>query len=90
MDDIKKAVSIVIICGKEIFTIVRQNHLRAFPGYTSFPGGKLEKEDMAEDDNTSLMNAVKREAREELGIPQDIAICSSSRRFWYLLNLFEY
>jgi glyoxylase-like metal-dependent hydrolase (beta-lactamase superfamily II)/8-oxo-dGTP pyrophosphatase MutT (NUDIX family) len=68
MDNIRRAVSLVFVHHKDIFTIVRQNYLRAFPGYTAFPGGKVDKEDMVSDDEETLLNTVKREAQEELGI----------------------
>jgi 8-oxo-dGTP pyrophosphatase MutT (NUDIX family) len=45
MSKIVDAVSIVITCGNEIYAIQRQYHLKAFPGYWAFPGGKVEKGD---------------------------------------------
>ncbi|MBD65877.1 MAG: hypothetical protein CME62_11765 [Halobacteriovoraceae bacterium] len=68
MTDIRKAVSLVIVQGKDIFTIIRHNHLRAFPGYTAFPGGKVDAEDQAETLDQTLLNTLYREAKEELGI----------------------
>ncbi|MBT4791491.1 MAG: MBL fold metallo-hydrolase [Halobacteriovoraceae bacterium] len=63
---IKKAVSIIFVCDKKIFVIKRQNFLRAFPGYTAFPGGKVDAEDKVENLEATLLNAVKREIFEEL------------------------
>lgn len=69
MENIRKAVSLVFVHGKEIFIIVRQNYLRSFPGYTAFPGGKVDTGDIVSGDlDQTLMNAVYREAQEELGV----------------------
>lgn len=69
MSDIRQAVSVVFVCGKDIFTIVRQNYLRSFPGYTAFPGGKVDKTDIVIDNpEQSLKNTVFREMKEELHI----------------------
>lgn len=57
---IRKAVSVIFRCGEKIFIIKRQNYLRAFPGYTAFPGGKKDKEDI------DLETTVRREILEEL------------------------
>ena len=57
---IKKAVSVILKYKDEIYYIKRQNFLRAFPGYTAFPGGKVDKEDL------DLIHTVKREIQEEL------------------------
>jgi ribonuclease/clavin/mitogillin len=77
---IRDAVSLVFVHDEKIFSIVRQNYLRAFPGYTAFPGGKVDKEDF-EDLGFSnpilnaipihLRNAMIRESNEELGIEID-------------------
>ena len=42
-----EAVSAILVCGDEVFVIQRQFHLRAFPGYRAFPGGKIDAEDHA-------------------------------------------
>ena len=47
---------------KRFFFIRRRNNLRAFPGYTSFPGGKVDAGDR------TLENALIREVIEEMGI----------------------
>lgn len=37
-----EAVSAILVCEDSIFAIQRQPHLRAFPGYHAFPGGKID------------------------------------------------
>lgn len=80
MKKIRDAVSIVFECHGEIFTIVRQNFLRNFPGYTAFIGGKVDSEDHAptpynlhllDDHPVHLINALVREVKEEVGIELD-------------------
>jgi glyoxylase-like metal-dependent hydrolase (beta-lactamase superfamily II)/8-oxo-dGTP pyrophosphatase MutT (NUDIX family) len=74
-DRIIDAVSLVFTCGSEIFTVKRQNFLRAFPGYTAFPGGKVDDDESVESYQCShlsqiearLARAMVREANEELG-----------------------
>ena len=39
----------VFVYKDQVFTIKRQNYLSVFPGYTAFPGGKVDKEDKAHD-----------------------------------------
>lgn len=76
MSKIIDAVSIVITCGNEIFAIQRQYHLKAFPGYWAFPGGKVEKGDeslcidhpLVNGIDQRLFGAIIREGKEELGI----------------------
>ncbi|PID46354.1 MAG: hypothetical protein CSB47_04400 [Proteobacteria bacterium] len=41
------AVAAIFTCNDEIFSIKRQLYLRAFPGYTAFPGGKIDAGDEA-------------------------------------------
>lgn len=71
---IRDAVSIIFKLKDEIFVIKRQNHLRSFPGYLAFVGGKIDKEDYIENNlNTKvyaqhpihLVNALIREVKEE-------------------------
>ena len=45
MERIVEAVSAILICEDRVFVIQRQFHLRAFPGYFAFPGGKIDDED---------------------------------------------
>ncbi len=69
-----EAVSAMLVCGDEIFVIKRQPHLRAFPGYHAFPGGKIDEEDTQSRLNHSLVSqytqphivALHRELAEEL------------------------
>ncbi|MFA5583080.1 MAG: MBL fold metallo-hydrolase [Bacteriovoracaceae bacterium] len=62
MSKIIDAVSIILTCKDEIFLIEREHYLRAFPGYISFPGGKVEEYD------ADFLAAAIREGQEELGI----------------------
>lgn len=68
MIKIRKAVSIIFIHKEEIFFIKRQNFLNAFPGYTAFPGGKVDECDEEGTLSDTLMNTLRRETKEELGI----------------------
>jgi endoribonuclease LACTB2 len=76
MSKIIDAVSIVLMCGDEMFAIQRQYFLKAFPGYWAFPGGKVEADDatwagthlLTQSLDQRLFGAVVREAQEELGI----------------------
>jgi glyoxylase-like metal-dependent hydrolase (beta-lactamase superfamily II)/8-oxo-dGTP pyrophosphatase MutT (NUDIX family) len=65
---IRKAISVIFKYEDEIFQIVRQNYLRAFPGYTAFPGGKVDKEDVQLLEEETLLVTLKREMNEELEI----------------------
>ena len=38
----KQAVTAVLVHENEIFIVKRQNYLKAFPGYSAFPGGKVD------------------------------------------------
>lgn len=53
------AVAAILACDGEILLIVRKDHLRAFPGYTAFPGGKVERDE-------SELEALARELKEEI------------------------
>lgn len=71
----KESVSAILIHEDDFFIIQRQNYLRAFPGYYSFPGGKVDKEDHdfsvdlgCTDIDNHLLVALRRELKEELGI----------------------
>ncbi len=65
---IRQAVSIIFYCDGEVFSITRQNFLKAFPGYTAFPGGKVDSVDTGEDEKETLLNTLYREVQEELDI----------------------
>lgn len=43
MSKIPLSALVILKYENELFFIVRQNHLRVFPGYCSFPGGKVDK-----------------------------------------------
>ena len=70
----REAVAAIFICGREVFTIRRQDRLRAYPGYCAFPGGKVDAEDAAARFAHPLLaelpphqtGALVRELREEL------------------------
>lgn len=69
-----EAVTAILVCGEEVFVIKRQTHLRAFPGYHAFPGGKIDPQDDVELTNhpelavypQAHMSALHRELKEEL------------------------
>lgn len=71
----RESVSSILISGDEFFVIQRQNYLKAFPGYYSFPGGKVDKADHehaidldVEGVESYLLVSLRREVEEELGI----------------------
>ena len=71
----RESVSSILISGDEFFVIQRQNYLKAFPGYYSFPGGKVDKADHehaidleVEGVENYLLVSLRREVEEELGI----------------------
>lgn len=80
MKKIREAVSVIFECQGEILTIVRQNFLRTFPGYTAFIGGKVDPEDyegmnfnlhLLDDHPKHLANTLVREIKEEAAIEID-------------------
>lgn len=70
---IRDAVTGVLVYQDEIFVIKRQEYLLAFPGYTAFPGGKVDKEDsddpldeaLCRGHDPTLVKALSREFKEE-------------------------
>ena len=48
MNKIRKSVMGVLCFNNEYLFVKRQDYLSVFPGYTSFPGGKVEKDDDCE------------------------------------------
>lgn len=73
MSKIIDAVSGVFVCGKKLYVVKRQNYLKAFPGYTAFPGGKVDKADYSEEIvpgleklPSHLAHALVREIQEEM------------------------
>lgn len=75
MSKIFDAVTAVLLHDGEILINRRQRHLKAFPGYHAFPGGKVERDESSEPLPPSplsaldarLMRALDRELREEIG-----------------------
>jgi len=78
----REAVSAILVCGSDVFIIRRQNHLRAFPGYYAFPGGKVDANDRDGEISHPLLapfshyqvNALARELQEELGFDLEQAL----------------
>lgn len=72
----RKAVSVIFEFEDKIFHVKRQNYLNVFPGYLSFPGGKVDKSDKFgavehpsfNSFEKELVMALKRECEEELGL----------------------
>lgn len=75
----KESVSAILIYKDEFFMIKRCENLSAFPGYYSFPGGKIDKADEAESLDVNgyavqfnmpvgIFNGLVREIYEELGV----------------------
>ena len=70
-----EAVAAIFVYENEIFSIRRQNYLKAFPGFFAFPGGKIDPSDhnfdfqhpLLEDFPAHEMGALFREIDEELG-----------------------
>ena len=77
----REAVSVVLKYQNEIFMVQRQNYLKAFPGYHSFPGGKVDEGDEAfafswpkwtmEEKN---LGACRRELQEEINFDIEKAL----------------
>ena len=73
MNKIRKSVMGVLCFEDEYLFVKRQNYLSVFPGYTSFPGGKVEKEDdcdlpsMLKGFSNKLIECLRRELMEEVG-----------------------
>lgn len=80
---ITESVAAVFCHEDKIFMVRRQSHLHAFPGYDSFPGGKIDAEDPTSRRSERFlhewdgqpMHALVREVEEELGydLPAGIA-----------------
>ena len=73
MIKIVEAVSAVFCFQGQIFSVIRQNHLDAFPGYHAFPGGKIDDQDLPSRIASSFpklnpvhLSALCREMKEEL------------------------
>lgn len=74
MSKLIDAVAAVFCYQDKIYAIKRQNYLKAFPGYTAFPGGKVDKKDYEFNSKIEdlrgyvphLMGGLVRELKEEL------------------------
>ena len=79
-----EAVSAVFVQGERIYAVERQPYLHAFPGYHSFPGGKIEANEDVHALNSSFcptldrfhLAALCREMDEEVGVDLQMA-CDS-------------
>lgn len=74
-ENILKSVSAILVCRGKVLYVKRQNHLKVFPGYTSFPGGKVQAGDSSSNtsffkdyDHQYLIGALERECKEELNL----------------------
>lgn len=77
------SVAAVFCQGGELFSVRRQSYLDAFPGYDSFPGGKVDRGDGTKpralselpDHPLAEVNALVREVEEELqfSLPEGVA-----------------
>lgn len=74
-----------VFCHEDrIFAIRRQSHLNIFPGYDSFPGGKIDEDDSTQQHPSKFlcdlegqkMHALTREVKEELSFDLPQAITS--------------
>ena len=73
---LRESVTAVFQSGDRFLLLERAHHLRAFPGFTSFVGGKVDKEDSEGSalacPNTNglderFLRAINREVKEEVG-----------------------
>lgn len=82
------AVTAILVCDDEVFVIKRQPHLRAFPGYLAFPGGKIDLGDqqsgiehpLIEAHPQTHITALRRELLEELDFDLGGALSSGTVR----------
>jgi len=86
---VRESVTAIIKCGAEVLLVKRSPALRDFPGYYSFPGGKVDDCDKNSDALTAQfeditknfplkqqhLNACLREIEEELGVTLDVGHC---------------
>ncbi|RLA62641.1 MAG: hypothetical protein DRQ88_08315 [Epsilonproteobacteria bacterium] len=72
----RQAVTAVIVSENELFIVKRQNYLKAFPGYSAFPGGKVDHDEddsplehpSLSDFDPRIIHALNRELEEEIGL----------------------
>jgi len=77
-----EAVTAILVYEDEVFVIKRQPHLRAFPGYHAFPGGKIDAGDsrierphaLTDDHSQPHLAALNRELYEELNFDLGMAL----------------
>ncbi|MCO4794225.1 MAG: MBL fold metallo-hydrolase [Bacteriovoracaceae bacterium] len=70
----RKSVSAIFVHNQKMFFITRQNYLSVFPGYTAFPGGKVDKNEnqdsfdheLIKKYEPELIHALSRECKEEI------------------------
>lgn len=80
--DLHESVSAVFLSRGRVFAVERQPFLHAFPGYHSFPGGKIDQSDKSSTLDAALFegmvplhfSALCREIREELDFDLETAI----------------
>jgi len=80
---IRESVAAVFVYEEQVFMIVRQPFLPAFPGYHAFPGGKVDRDESSipfsdprlQICEPRLMRALVREMREELDFDLEQACC---------------
>ena len=92
---IRDAVAAIFVHQDRIFAVRRQPHLRAFPGYHAFPGGKVDRgesetpieEPIFNDFPPRLMHALIREMREELDF--DLVLAAQKGQIMALSELSE-
>lgn len=66
MNKPKLSVCALFVFEEEYFWIKRKDNLKSFPGYTSLPGGKVDKKDEKANFQDTLITALSREVYEEL------------------------
>ena len=79
---VRDSVVALFTCKDRVFVIQRQPYLTVFPGYHSFPGGKVDREDSHQpyeirflrDHKAQMMHALCREVEEELNFDLAAAI----------------
>lgn len=94
MSKVIDAVSVVLACGDQVFTIQRQYFLKSFPGYWAFPGGKVEPQEAPPAPHPltlslapKLWAAVVRETKEELAFDLEEALAHDKVEAVHFLGL---